>query len=480
MVRRHRVDAGHGPCNAVGRAPTRVRALRFAVLTKAISYLRPDAAVRLVLVTRIVQFASTPITLLLVATRFSSVTQGFYYTFTTITAWTMVLELGLGMVLTQFASQEFAHLRWDASALAGEDGPLRHLMAILVKACRWYVAVALIAIVVFVPGGLAFFRTQAQHYDVDYATPWIALVVLTAFGLMAIPLVSVIEGCGQVVDVTRLRLAQTATANGLLWLGILTGQALYAPAMAAVGPVIVPAIWFGWRYRGLLRQVRDGFGAHMEATVSWRRELFPMQWRIAVSWLAGFLVFSLFNPLLFRYQGAVVAGQMGMSLQLAAAPYLVGMSWLMTRAPRYGTLVRQRRWDELDTAARTGTVQALLVWLAGSVALLLVVAAAKAWLPALGNRVLSVAAVAALCIANLVNICMQSMASYLRAHKAEPYVGISVTTGVLVATVCWVTARSATPLAMAIGYAAVTVIVELPIAAIIFVEKRRQWHAVPV
>jgi hypothetical protein len=456
----------------------RACSLFLVVLTKAFSYLRPDTAVRLVLVTRIVQFASTPITLLLVATRFSSVTQGFYYTFTTITAWTMVLELGLGMVLTQFASQEFAHLRWEDSALAGDEGPLRHLMAILVKACRWYVAVALLAVAIFIPGGLAFFRSQAQHYDVNYATPWIALVVLTALGLMAIPLVSVVEGCGQVVDVTRLRLAQTATANGLLWCGILTGQALYAPALAAIGPVLVPAVWFAWRYRGLLRQVREGFGEHVEAIVSWRRELFPMQWRIAVSWLAGFLVFSLFNPLLFRYQGAVVAGQMGMSLQLAAAPYLVGMSWLMTRAPRYGTLVRQRRWDELDSAARTGTVQALLVWFVGSAALLVVVAAAKAWLPSLGHRVLSVAALAALCIANLVNICMQSMASYLRAHKAEPYVGISVTTGVLVAVTCWVTARDATPLAMAIGYAAVTVLVELPIAAAIFVRKRHEWHAV--
>src|SRR5271155_5139593 len=90
-----------------------------AVLTKAISYLRPDTAVRLVLVTRIVQFASTPITLLLVATRFSPVTQGFYYTFTNITAWTLVLELGLGTVLTQFASQEFAHLSWQGDALGG-------------------------------------------------------------------------------------------------------------------------------------------------------------------------------------------------------------------------------------------------------------------------------------------------------------------------------------------------------------------------
>jgi hypothetical protein len=449
------------------------------VLKRALSFLRPDAAVRLVLVTRMVQFVSVPVTLLLVAPRFSPVTQGFYYTFTNITAWTVVLELGLSVVLTQFASHEFAHLRWDGDQLAGDEGPRQHLMAILVKACRWYLVVALVAVVVLVPGGLAFFRSQAQSYGVAYAWPWVALVALTAAGLLAIPMIAVIEGCGQVVDVTRLRLTQTALANVLLWCGILTGQALAAPALAAIGPVLVPAVWLAWRYRGFVRQVADGFASHAAATVSWRHELLPMQWRIAVSWLAGFLVFSLFNPLLFRYQGAVVAGQMGMSLQLAAAPYLVGMSWLMTRSPRYGTLVRQRRWDELDQVARTGTAQALLVWLGGSLALIVAVAAAKTWLPTLGARVLSVGAVAALCVTNLVNICMQSMASYLRAHKAEPYVGISVTTGVLVAFSCWITARYATPMAMAIGYAAVTLIVELPIAAAIFIQKRREWHVVP-
>jgi len=453
------------------------RTVRYT-MRRALQFLWPDEAVWFALLGRAFSFVSTPITLLLVATRFSPIYQGFYYTFTTITSLAILLEFGLGMVLTHFASHEFAHLSWDADGgLTGEDGPRAHLLGILVKALRWYVMMAAIAIIAFIPGGFLFFGGQARAEHVAYVGPWVVLVTLTGLGLVAIPVVSIIEGCGRVPDVVRLRLAQAIISALLLWVGLLTGQALYAAAFAAIGPVVAPAVWLGLRYRGLVRQIAGAVGHHLDAAISWRSELLPMQWRIALSWLGGFLVFSLFNPLLFRYQGAVAAGQMGMSITLANAPFAVAMAWLATRAPEYGTLIRLRRFDALDRLARTGTLQAVVVWAAGSAAVLVAVAAAPSLAPTLARRVLSVASIAALCVAQLVNVLMQSMANYLRAHKEEPYVGVSVATGLLVAAGLWIGAKFGTPFAMAMIYATIVVSFELPIAAAIFVRKRREWHA---
>ena len=447
-------------------------------MRRAIRFLWPDEAVWFALLGRAFSFVSTPVTLLLVATRFTPIYQGFYYTFTTITALVLLLEFGLGMVLTQFASHEFAHLSWNAEGgLSGEEGPRAHLLGILVKALHWYGVIAFIAIVLLIPGGFVFFGGQAHTEHVAYAGPWVILVTLTVLGLVLMPIVSMIEGCGRVPDVTRLRLGQAIVSALLLWSGLLTGQALYAAAFAALGPVVVPAVWLTLRYRGLMRQVAGAAGHHLDAAVSWRQELLPMQWRIALSWLGGYLVFSLFNPLLFRYHGAVVAGQMGMSLTLANAPFAVAMAWLATRAPEYGTLIRLRRFDALDRLARKGTLQAVVVWAAGSAAVLVAVAAGQSLAPKLSARVLSIGSIAALCIAQLVTLLMYSMASYLRAHKEEPYAGVSVATGVLVAAGLWIAARFSTPFVMAIVYAAIVATFELPIATTIFVRKRREWHA---
>ena len=43
--------------------------------------------------------------------------------------------------------------------------------------------------------------------------------------------------------------------------------------------------------------------------ISWRKEVFPMQWKIALSFMSGYFVFQLFTPVLFHYQGAEVASQ---------------------------------------------------------------------------------------------------------------------------------------------------------------------------
>src|SRR5581483_742160 len=214
------------------------RTVRYT-MRRALQFLWPDEAVWFALLGRAFSFVSTPITLLLVATRFSPIYQGFYYTFTTITSLAILLEFGLGMVLTHFASHEFAHLSWDADGgLTGEDGPRAHLLGILVKALRWYVMMAAIAIIAFIPGGFLFFGGQARAEHVAYVGPWVVLVTLTGLGLVAIPVVSIIEGCGRVPDVVRLRLAQAIISALLLWVGLLTGQALYAAAFAAIGPVV--------------------------------------------------------------------------------------------------------------------------------------------------------------------------------------------------------------------------------------------------
>ena len=44
------------------------------------------------------------------------------------------------------------------------------------------------------------------------------------------------------------------------------------------------------------------------------QEIFPFQWKIALSWISGYLIFQLFNPVLFATEGSKIAGQMGMTM----------------------------------------------------------------------------------------------------------------------------------------------------------------------
>ncbi len=460
--------------------PLSVRRVRHTWAAKVGALLHADRTVWLVLLNRCMPFVTTPVTLLIVATRFSPVYQGYYYTFTSVTSLALILELGLGLVLVLFTSHEFAHLAWgDARTLTGEPDALARVFGVLTKATAWYAAMALVVIVIGVPAGLRFFGAHARAAGIPYAGPWVALVVCTGLSMVFVPTQAIIEGGGRLLDVQRMRLWQSLAASTLLWVGVLASRSLYAVALSASATVVVPALWQLSRFRGLTRQVFAAWRTHGRASVSWREELLPMQWRIAVSWLAGALVAYLFNPLLFRYQGPVVAGQMGMSLTLANAPAVLGMSWLSVSMPGYGTLIRRRQYADLDASAARATRRAAAVAGLGYAALIVVVAIGRHVVPKLGQRVLPLPALVALCVASLGTVLMSSMAFYLRAHKQEPYMGVSIGTGLLVAAMCWVTARYGTPLSMSVGYAVVVFAFQLPVSALIFVRKRREWHAEP-
>src|ERR1035437_9872245 len=73
--------------------------------------------------------------------------------------------------------------------------------------------------------------------------------------------------------------------------------------------------------------------------VHYRAEIFPYQWKIALSWISGYFIFQLFNPVLFATEGAVVAGQMGMTLAALNGVQSLSMAWITTKVPLFSGLI---------------------------------------------------------------------------------------------------------------------------------------------
>ncbi|WP_431243073.1 hypothetical protein ACQ9BO_26135 [Flavobacterium sp. P21] len=82
--------------------------------------------------------------------------------------------------------------------------------------------------------------------------------------------------------------------------------------------------------------------------INYRLEIFPFQWKIALSWISGYFIFQLFNPVLFATEGAVVAGQMGMTLTVLNSIFSLAFSWISTKVPVFSSLIAQKNYKDLD------------------------------------------------------------------------------------------------------------------------------------
>jgi hypothetical protein len=202
-----------------------------------------------------------------------------------------------------------------------------------------------------------------------------------------------------------------------------------------------------------------------------------MQWKIALSWMSGYLIFQLFNPILFAYFGAVVAGQMGMTLMLTSALCTVAMSWISTKVPIFGQLIARKEYKALDRLFIRTLLQATIVAITGGVLLWGAVVILNASQISLSRRVLAPLPFALLTIVAVINVVGFAQAAYLRAHKEEPFLLNSVVLGILMALSTYFLGRVYGAMGMAVGYFTLAGLLGLGWGSWIFISKRRIWHS---
>ena len=437
-----------------------------------------DSAVAYTLMSRVLNILSSTGTVLLILHFFSPMEQGYYYTLLSLVSLQMIFELGFSFVILQLAAHESAHLEFDPDGgIKGDAVAHGRLASVLQLTARWYLGAAVGLAAILLPLGMAFFaRQEAQGtanpaMHVAWFGPWAAAVVAVALSFLMTPLYSFLEGANHVREVARARMHQAAVGLGMSWGAIASGHGLYAPAMVNFGVAGVGAALLISRRKLLLGLMRFAVGPH---AVSWRAEVWPFQWKIAVSWLASYLTLQIFTPILFAFRGPLEAGRMGLSLSIVTYIPFLALCWITPKAAPFGRLVTLGRLGELDAMFFRALRQALALASTIAAVCLLVVVVVQSLLPKIGQRMEPAGIFVLLAAAAVSSFVVQGMAVYLRSFKREPYLAQSTGTAVLTTTLALLTARRWGAPAIAVDYFLVSGVIGLAWAVGIFLRFRER------
>ena len=443
---------------------------------RALHLLGVDRAIAFTVLARGWASAAGLVTVALIARLLSPAEQGYYYTFGSMVALQLIFELGFSVVILQLASHETAHLRiHEDGRIEGEQRHHARLASVLRKSLHWYTVAAMLMGLLLIPGGWIFFATHAKAgVAVPWHLPWTFVVLASCLTFQIDPIFSFLEGCGMVARVARTRFAQAVLGSTMAWLALITHHGLFAPALMVAGQALAGLFWLFRRRRLLVGLYRKASGAF---AIQWGQEVWPFQWRIAISYGCGFFIFQLFNPVLFAYWGPAEAGRMGMSLSLCNALASIAISWINTKSAPFGTLIAWRQFDELDRVFFRSALQSLGLSLCGSIA----VWVAAFWMRAHGfafaNRLLPAVPFALLLGSMNINQMVASMAIYLRAHKQEKFLLNSVIGAVGMGCSTFFLGRAFGALGMTAGQFVIAVSVGLGYGTYTFLKWRRIWHA---
>jgi len=446
---------------------------RVLAASRWLNVLFADRAVAFGVLTRGWQSGAGVVTLVLIAKRFSPQVQGYYYTFASLLALQSVVELGLYVVLVNVASHQWASLRLDDKGrIVGDPHARSRLISLGRASFRWYAAVSALFVAGVGCAGFLFF-SRASDIQLSWQGPWFTLVALTGMVLWALPFNSLLEGCNQVAAVQRFRFSQAILETTALWITILVGGGLWAAPAAAATKLLRDLYLLLIQYR---RFFEPFFSSTHTVRINWKVDVWPMQWRLAISGLVNYLAFGLFSPVMFYYHGPAVAGRMGMTLAVVNAWQLIALSWVQPRVPQFGMLVANREFDRLDqiwfktlrSSVAVAAVGGAMTWVA-------VYLLHLAEVP-LVHRLLTPLPTGLFLVSMVLMQVSQCETAYLRAHREEPIVMMSVVSSMATGLLVWSFGSRFGPIGAAGGYLLVVMGIVIW-ETFIWLRCRSVWHA---
>lgn len=414
-----------------------------------------------------------PLTVVVIAACFTPELQGYFFTITAILTMQILLELGLGTALQQIASHEWAHLKLgDGGGIEGDTDALNRLATVAHFSLKWFSAAGVVAALGFGVGGYLFFGSAPDSETIPWNAPWLILSILAGLNLFISPGWPILEGCNQVTQVYGFRLVQGLLTRLVLWIGILSGAGLWALVLERGLTFLLTAAYYLVKYP---RFFGDLFRIKEIQQRFWKVEIWPLQWRFALVWISGYIP-SLFIPVIFALQGAVEAGRFGMTWAIAAALMSVSHAVLAPRMPRFAIAIAKKKYGELDELFSQSMKTCVIVLLSGSLILLGAVYLLEYLDTRWSERFLPLLPTAVLLAAVFMQQIRHAMGIYLRAHKKEPYLALSIVEALLMIGILYPLGKWSGATGLALGFMVVATLVLVP-GYSIYRKCKVHWHA---
>lgn len=451
------------------------------ILLKIFQKLGMDKAIAFTSGNGVVNAIIGVVSVLIVTTCITKEEQGYLYTFNSVMAIKVFFELGFTGIITQYVAHEHAHLKWadDGINLEGDEKYRSRLSSLLHFCVKWYSVIAIVYFVALQVSGISFFSTFGKEDNVSWMIPWIFISFFSMIGLFTAPFFSFTKGLGLVTEMAEMGFYVTIISTLVSWACFIYGLSLYSIIFSQFVGTLYSFYYFFHHH--LFRVIVGIWRIKVTERVSYMQEIFPQQWRIAMSWISGYFIFNFMNPVVFATSGAVAAGQMGMTVNILNQIRGFSMAWIGTKVPLMSRLIALKEYFQLDRNFKKTVMQELFV----AVSLLLLF-----WLcifvlrftqfsvngRILSERFLDYLPMLLMTIPVIAQMLNDNLATYLRCHKKEPYLLKSICIGLLSVCYILICSKYFGLIGICTGYCIIFTCISLPWGIFIFMRKRKEWH----
>ena len=370
---------------------------------------------------------SGPALLILIPLYITMEVQGYWYTFISLAALAVFADMGFSTILLQFSAHEFAHLKFESDkTIGGNKKHLERLASLLRFAMKWAGSIGVVAfpIILFI----GFIILNQKETEINWVIPWVIYGIASSLIFVNSMLLSFIEGCDSVGDIQKIRFyISFITVLSTVTL-LVCGTELYALVLSLFIGAITGIVLIFIKYHKMLKQLYD---IGLKVFYDWKVEILKLIGKYSISWISGYFIFYIFTPIAFTYKGVVESGQIGLTIAVFTAIFGISNIWMTIIIPKINMLVSKRDYETLDQIFKKHLLLSIVTYILGVITLFIIVLFLKDYVP-FDERLVSPFSLMIISIVWLLQIVVQGLAYYMRAHKEEPLVIPSFVSGIYV------------------------------------------------
>lgn len=446
----------------IDNKPSKVIKLILSKLTRDVIYSLSNSLWRLI---------SGPVTLIFIPLFISPVVQGYWFSFNSLGALAMLADLGFTTIVGQFSAHEFAHLRINSATreLEGDQLYLKRISSLFRFVLKWAFTVSMISIPIILSIGIYMFSNKSQN--VNWLIPWIIFVMVSGINFTLSSVLSFLEGCNQVAEIQQNRIISTITATISTWVFLASGFDLYSLALTSLIGSILNVLLLIYKFKNIIAQLIQ---CKIVEKLNWRSDFLNLLWKYAISWSSGYFLFQIYTPLSFSFHGPIFAGKVGISMSLTLAMYSISYVWIYVSTPKFNMLASLKKWNSMDKLLSKTLILSIITFIIGIVFVSILFYFFADKIPML-SRFLGQIPITILFFAWFLQIPIGAIAVYLRAHKQEPMVWVSLAGAIFTAVSTYFLSKYASSDYLFLGIFIANLAI-LPVTIYILKSKRLAWH----
>jgi O-antigen/teichoic acid export membrane protein len=393
-------------------------------LHKIKQFLNLDSTVYLSIGSKVWSIIKTPLSVIFITKYLNPEYQGYWYTFLSMSALTVFAELGFTSIIIQYVSHEFAHLELkENNEVDGDNLKVERFVGLIRFCINRYLIIVPIAVLIVLLVGFIFFRRTL--YDTNLIVVWIIYAFSGGLTLFTSLLSSIIQGINKVKQVLQINLYANIISTITIWLILISGGGIWALTISSLMLCFVSLLFFFIRYYYFFVQV---YSHQIVNKFNWGKEVYDLQIRYSISWIAGYFIFNFVTPVTLYFLGPVMAGKVGITFTSTSAILQMSHSWVANKIPELNMNISLNKKTEAKSLFRSLNKSSLFFFLLCSVLVLIIL---QINFYNLQIKFLPVWVTGIVLISEFAKLLFGNWAVYLRAYKSEPYLTLSVANGTL-------------------------------------------------